>query len=940
LSNFAGQSPEDEYHLDERRVQWIAASTLGCVMAGHVLLETACDALFLANVDVERLPFVTIAVAFLALGVSRGSGHRSNRSVLVALQAVAAVGTLGFWSLVAASLEWSYYALFLWSGIITSLIAVRFWLVLGELMTIGQGKRLFAAIAMGGSVGALLGSGLAALLAPSVGGQGLLIASAAAFAASAAGPSGIGSRAPRARPHPADEIEEGASLNASLRDLLGSPYACRIALLVVIGGMTLTLGDYLFKSVLTEEIPADQLAVWLSRIYLGLNVLSIAMLAFGVTPLVRGLGVDRAIVVLPILIGLAGLGVPAGAALAATVFLKLSDGTLRYSLHRTASELLYLPMGPALRTSVKGAIDIVGQTGAKALASILILGIVLAPQARPFIALSVVLFAAAWIAMALRLRQAYLDVFRQTLGDGLIETMIDHPELDLESAGSLIRAISDPDERRALAAMRLLAERGQCDLIPNLIVYHPSPKVVTQALDAFAIEERDDLSHLLGHLIHHEDANVRAASVRAAWALDSALDSDVGGLPALAENSCLTVRASALAGLLARDQIEPDRYRPVLDEVLAFETSEPRLATATAARLRYHPVYREILIRLAGDDDVEVAAEAVRAIRASDDAWFTSGLVDLLGDRRNREGVRRALIERGVSALAVLEHRLVDESTPNSVLLHIPRTIALFETPEAAEVLVASLPRVESGMVRFKLLRGLETVLLERGPGKGIPRKFRERVDLQGVHEEFGRTLTRSLDLLRLEGSLAAGQRETRSLKTVGGQLLVDLLRDKRRLSTGRLFMMLGLMYPQEDYRVIRTGLASAIAAERASAEELVETLLSRDVARGILGLAIEDSIAAQHAAEDPGDANEGLDYAGLVRLILEDRSRSLRAVALYHAAEAGISERVDTSQNETRDEGTTRDPDRLGAKDRGLAAVRDLFERRPRVAARMLLAK
>ena len=85
------------------------------------------------------------------------------------------------------------------------------------------------------------------------------------------------------------------ALAESLRKVLGDPYACRVAALVVIGGVTLTLGDYLFKSVVAEEVAAADLATTLSRIYLGLNVLSIAMLGIGVTPIVRWLGVDRSL---------------------------------------------------------------------------------------------------------------------------------------------------------------------------------------------------------------------------------------------------------------------------------------------------------------------------------------------------------------------------------------------------------------------------------------------------------------------------------------------------------------------------------------------------------------------------------------------------------------------------------------------------------------------
>ena len=84
----------DESRLNERRLQAFAGLTLGGIMAGHVLLETACDALFLANVAVERLPLVTIGVALLALGVANNPVRHSHRRILFVMQMVAVVGTL------------------------------------------------------------------------------------------------------------------------------------------------------------------------------------------------------------------------------------------------------------------------------------------------------------------------------------------------------------------------------------------------------------------------------------------------------------------------------------------------------------------------------------------------------------------------------------------------------------------------------------------------------------------------------------------------------------------------------------------------------------------------------------------------------------------------------------------------------------------------------
>ncbi|MEZ4282075.1 MAG: hypothetical protein R3F21_20930 [Myxococcota bacterium] len=900
-----------------------AAATLGGVMAGHVLLETACDSLFLANVAVDRLPFVTIAIALLAIPVSRGRTGEGARIALMTLQLGAAIGTVGLAVLVGEGRSWVYYALPLWAGIATSLIVVRFWLVLGDLFTIVEGKRLFAGVAMGGAIGALLGSGIAALAAPFWGGQGLLFVSAAAFALSALGPAlSLGSHRP-ARPRRmfGEETVAPDSLGAGVQSLVADAYAARIALLVLLGGITLTLGDYLFKSVLTTEIPAAELATWLSRIYLGLNLLSLGMLAVGVTPILRGLGVDRSLSVLPTMIAVAAIGTLAGFALASVIFLKLCDGTLRYSLHKTASELLYLPMSSRLRGAIKGAVDIAGQTLAKALASVLLLGLVLLPEPQAAVAVAALVSALIWVLSSLMLRRSYLDVFRRTLREGTIETEIEHPELDIDSVGSLIRALSDPDERHVVAAMRILSEQGHVDLIPSLILYHPRAEVVAPALDLFAATRRDDLELFLERLIDHEDAMVRAAAVRATWVVQP----DIPRLEALRTNHCAVVRVSSVAGLLALGAAPESDYAAALEEALEYPSYEPRLAASIAARLRYHPVNRNALLRMASDPDAEVAREAVQAIAESADPWYTPALVALLGDRRIRDGVRRALLARGDAALAVLAKTLVDPSTPTSILRHVPRTVALFGSPEAARVLVDSLSQVESGMVRFKLLRGLETLVRGQRERKGLRRAALSlSIDRGRIRSEFERTLARSLDLLETEVVIAEGQRPTRRFASLGGELVVDLLRDKRALATGRLFMLLGLLHPGEDFRSIQEALEGENGKGHASAQELVETLLSRDEAsqilrlvRGLQGSAVPDSSEPEVAAAD--DA-----YAAAIRSLLIDDSRSVRAVAMYHAGEVGI--RLDEGSGDASvDERAGEEAaERADLRERALAALRN----------------
>jgi len=883
-----GVRDRDALSRFESRVRWISTLTLALLMAAHTLMETGRDALFLTHIPVEHLPWVYIVVAFSAVGLSRlvGSSRAgsSARDRLLLLQALATTSVLGFWAALGDTGPWLYYALYVWSGVISGIVVVTFWMLLGDVFTITQGKRVFASIAIGGSFGALAGSGLANVLAPTLGADSLLLASAAFFGASLLGPLGLGRGrrrgrgAAQSRPRtsaPSMPLQPLAavSFREGMSRTLGSPYACRIAVLVALASATLTFSDYLFKSVLTEEVPVDQLSTWLARIYFGLNLASIAMLAIGVTPLVRRMGVDRSLAVLPALIGIATLGVFAGFAFIGIIALKASDGMLRYSLHKTASELLFLPMESSLRSAVKGVIDLVGDSMAKAFASIAILGIVRLPESRVGIGAGLLLLSGIWTVSALRLRRSYLDVFRSTLRDRSIDTRIEFPELDIDSIESMIQALSDPDERVVIAAMDLLTERDRCALIPSLILYHPSPKVVERAIDIFAQGRHAHVLDFVERLIDHESPAVRSAIVRAA----ALLAPDRARLETLAHSTCPCVRISAVGGLISHDWIEPEKALVELETAVAHDQPETRMAVANAAKLQYSTLYREPLCKVARDSDRDVAREAVRAMRESDDPWFSDPLIALLDDRRIRDEVRAALLERGEAALSSLARALEAPETPAAVRRHLPRTISRFETTRAIEILLHGLRHVASGMVRYKILRGLQPLL--QGP-------LGRSVDPAPLMAELEETIERTLFLLHREAELTRGQTEHVERLTSGGRLLVDLLKDKRKLATSRIFLLLSLLHPSEDFRVIERGIRSDRPIERASGTELLEHLLPRETSATLLGLLAPGSPLDRLRAADSPLASERIDYLEAVEELTRDASQAVRAFALYHAGE------------------------------------------------------
>ena len=175
--------------------------------------------------------------------------------------------------------------------------------------------------------------------------------------------------------------------------------------------------------------------------------------------------------------------------LAAAVGLKVVDGSLRYSLHRTSLETLFVPLTRELRNQVKTFIDVIGQRGGQAVGSLLILLLVFIPGTEIALALLVAGLCLVWIRVAAELRHHYLDLFRSTLREGRFETQIEFPELDLASLETLISTLNSPNDVEVLAALDILAQQRRVRLIPALILYHPSPDVVQRVLELFARKE-------------------------------------------------------------------------------------------------------------------------------------------------------------------------------------------------------------------------------------------------------------------------------------------------------------------------------------------------------------------------------------------------------------------------------------------------------------------
>jgi ATP/ADP translocase len=850
--------------------------TLFGILAGYTLLETARDALFLARLPPSQLPWVYLAMAVVAVGLSLGTGARrltSSRRLSLLLVACATVTSL-FWIFGSWADAWTLRALYVWTGVVGTLAGLQFWLVLGQMYTITQAKRIYRVVGLGSVLGGVAGAGAARLVSIHLSTADLVLASAATLALTGLGPALLLRGAEGAAAETASAPVPSRPFQA-VRFMRQHPYLTRLSGLVLVSTVALTLADYVFKSTVARSVPAAELGTFFATFYMALNGLALVAQLVLMGWLLRVLGLHRALWVMPSLVLLGSAGVAVGGGLAAALLLKGADGALRPSLHRTTTELLFLPIPDGLRERAKPVIDVVGQRGGQAVASIFILAHLALNRGDAVIAVVAGALCVVWIAWSTEIKEHYLELFRSALRQGSMRDRADLPDLDLASLEALIAALNGGDDAEVVGAMDLLDAEGRGRLVPALILYHPSRPVLLRALQLFEASGRTDFVPVADRLLDHADPEVRSAALRAR----SAARPDQALLRKGMDDPSPLVRATAVVGLVSGGWLV-DGEQAALDE-LRGSTAEAGAALARAILRQPTPAFEDILLHLADDPSAQIQTLTAEAMGAVKSPRFFPELLAMVGRRETRLAARTAFVAHGEAALRFLDEALGDLSLPHEIRRHLPRTISRFPAAAAAPVLLRHLLPEPSGMVRFKIIRGLGRIATDNPD---------VRLDPGVLKQAISSTVEACFRLVHWRSVLQQGAREQARRLTAGHDLLATFLRDKEVHALERLFRLLGLKHRREDFRPIYRALRSANAKVRSGSRELLENLLDPPLREAVLALVDDAPAELRLARSAPYYRPQALDYETLLVSLLEQPRETVQSLAAYHVGELGLT--------------------------------------------------
>lgn len=864
-----------------KRDAWAAAITLFVIMAGHTVLETARDSLFLERLPITQLPWTYLSIAVMALLAaelnSRLRAYLDLRRWLAITLALGAAGSFFLQGQFRSGQPLAPHALYVWVAVVATLATGQFWLLLSELFTVSDAKRYFAPISAGGMLGAAAGGGLARMASERFDTLWLLTLGSALLALGALTAFSVhdprGARLAVVQP-PAATSKAGR--DSAMRDLRGERYLRRLLGLMLLSAMVATLIDYSFKGAVSRAVDPSQLGRFFGTFNAGVSGLALLVQLVIAPSLLTHLGVGRSLIVLPALLTLASAGALVLPGLAMAVLMRGTDGGLRYSLQRTSSEVLYMPLQAEARARWKMIVDALGQRGGQALASALILLAVLLAWPGWVLGLLVTALAVIWLALSTDMERHYLALFRAKIKAGAIDTRAEVPELDLYALEALISSLGSESDDEVLASIDLLVAYERVNVIPSLLLYHPSRAVVLRTLDVLTSSKRRDFAGPARRLLASDDDEIRASAMLALTGQLAAEDLQ----RELASELPIAARAAILVAVLAQGLDHDGACTREIDAGCAPDAAlATRLAFARALRLQRNPSGTSRLVALSEQAAPELLREVAHAMSLMPDPAFVPVLLKMLDSRVARPAARDALAAIGQPALRALSKAAADSRLPRRLRAHLPRSISRFDSARAADILLDRLDHESDGWVRFKIIRGLGH----------LRRHLKTRARAKRVFEHARKNLRRAVHFMNYRIATEDDHAREPLAASSGRELLLLALQEKEQHAIDRAVRLVGLLHKADVIHNIRQTLSGENQRLRAEGLELLVHRVPTDLARALVTLfdfAHGDETRLTHAAEALDMQLESVSYEERLAAMLEDDSEAVRAVAAYHVGE------------------------------------------------------
>ena len=334
----------------------VAAFYFFCVLTAIGVMRPARDAIGMrSGLDNIRWLFIGTAVVTLAVNPMFGwLVSRFRRLVFIAATYLFfAASLVGFYVLIemvpGAVGEVSGRVFYIWYSVFNLFSTMLFWALMADRFSLEQSKRLFGAIAVGGTVGAIVGPALASMLARPLGAAALLLVSAsflclgvfAAWLVTRLQPSVQAEGAP-ASAASLDRAVIGGSAWQGIGRVLQSRYLSGISLYVLLMTVVATFIYFTrLNMVAALGQDTDLRATVLARIDTITQTATLLLQLVVTGHLMKRFGVAVALTVLPVVASLGFVGLAIASSFAMLIVFDAFFRAIQRAITRPARETLF-----------------------------------------------------------------------------------------------------------------------------------------------------------------------------------------------------------------------------------------------------------------------------------------------------------------------------------------------------------------------------------------------------------------------------------------------------------------------------------------------------------------------------------------------------------------------------------------------------------------------
>jgi ATP:ADP antiporter, AAA family len=420
--------PFAEVRPGEAWAALVLMATIFLILTAYYLLKVIREPLILLSGGAEVKAYAAAGQALLLIPVLRAHGaiaRRVSRLKLIAIIFLfVASNLLVFAALFRAgvSIGLSFY---LWVGTFNYLLVATFWSFANDVYTPEQGKRLFAIIGVGSSVGALAGAALASYLLRRLGPLELMLASAALLVITLLPFALVNGKQQCCPKDRGREMTKDQPLTGEggFQALLNDRYLLLIGFITVLANWVTNSGEYVLDKTLIEVArssaivdPGKFVGQFKADYFWWVNLVAVIGQFFVVSRVLKYLGVGSALLILPVISMGGAVAIVLFPALGLIRVAKIAEKGTEYSLETTAVNALYLVVSRDDKYKAKAVIDtFLVRAGDVCAAASIWIGTHLGVRTSGFAALNVLL-TATWLFTAWRVRALHL------VRSGAIET--------------------------------------------------------------------------------------------------------------------------------------------------------------------------------------------------------------------------------------------------------------------------------------------------------------------------------------------------------------------------------------------------------------------------------------------------------------------------------------------------------------------------------------